>query len=50
MIFMKRFVLFALVNILVVATISIALRVLGVQPYLTARGIDYQSLFVFCLV
>ena len=48
--FAKRIFLFLLVNILVVTTISIAMNLLGVQPYLNARGIDYQSLAVFCLI
>jgi heat shock protein HtpX len=47
---LKRVALFLAVNVLVVITISTLLRVLGVQPYLTARGIDYRSLLVFCLV
>ncbi len=42
--------MFMAVNILVVATISIVLNVLGVQPYLTERGIDYQALMTFCLI
>jgi len=46
----KRIVLFLAVNFLVVITISILLNVLGVRPYLTARGIDYGALMVFCLV
>ncbi len=46
----KRIVLFLLVNFLVIITISIVLQVLGIQPYLTARGIDYGSLLAFCLV
>jgi heat shock protein HtpX len=46
----KRIALFALTNILVIVTISIVLRVLGIQPYLTAQGIQYGSLFAFCLV
>jgi heat shock protein HtpX len=46
----KRIVLFMLVNLLVVLTISILLQVLGVQPYLSARGIDYSNLLVFCLI
>lgn len=46
----KRVLLFMAVNILVVITLSIVMQVLGVQPYLTARGINYQSLAVFCLV
>jgi heat shock protein HtpX len=47
---LKRVALFLAVNILVVLTISILLNVLGVRPYLTERGIDYQALLVFCLV
>ena len=47
---LKRIVLFLAVNFLVIVTISILLRVLGVQPYLTAKGIDYWSLMIFCLV
>jgi heat shock protein HtpX len=39
-----------LVNVLVVITISITLNLLGVRPYLTQRGIDYNSLMIFCLV
>lgn len=46
----KRFFLFALTNILVVVTISIVLSVLGVNHYLSASGIDYNSLMIFCLV
>ena len=47
---MKRISLFLAVNLLVVVTISVVLQVLGVGPYLSARGIDYRSLAVFCLV
>ncbi len=50
MAWIKRIVLFAVVNLLVVVTISITLNVLGVRPYLTARGIDYNALLLFCLV
>jgi len=46
----KRVFLFVTVNILVLVTISIVLQVLGVRPYLTAYGIDYQALMAFCLV
>lgn len=46
----KRVFLFATVNILVLVTISIVLQVLGIRPYLTAYGIDYQALMAFCLV
>ena len=46
----KRVFLFVAVNVLVVATISVVLSLLGVRPYLTARGLDLTSLAVFCLV
>jgi len=46
----KRVLLFVTVNILVVITLSIVMQLLGVQPYLSARGINYQSLAAFCLV
>ncbi|MFN7985988.1 MAG: protease HtpX [Thermoanaerobaculia bacterium] len=46
----KRVFLFLAVNVLVVATISIVLNLLGVRPYLDARGINMTALAVFCLV
>lgn len=46
----KRVFLFLAVNVLVVATISVVLSLLGVRPYLTAYGLDLRSLAVFCLV
>ncbi|MBI2605893.1 MAG: protease HtpX [Deltaproteobacteria bacterium] len=50
MAWLKRMGLFLMVNALVVITISIILNVLGVKPYLTRYGMDYQSLMIFCLV
>lgn len=50
MAFAKRIVLFLLVNLLVMTTISILLSVLGVGPYLNAYGLDYTNLAAFCLV
>lgn len=50
MAWLKRITLFIAVNALVMITISIILNLLGVKPYLTAYGMDYQSLMVFCLV
>lgn len=44
----KRVFLFLLVNILVITTISITMNLLGIKPYLSDRGIDYQALLVFC--
>jgi heat shock protein HtpX len=46
----KRVFLFLIVNILIITTISILMNVLGVQPYLTAQGINYESLLIFCLI
>lgn len=46
----KRISLFIIINLLVVITLSTLLSLLGVRPYLTAYGIDYQSLAVFCLI
>jgi len=48
--FAKRIILFLAVNILIIVTISIVLSLLGVRPYLTAYGIDYKMLAIFCLV
>ncbi len=50
MVMFKRIFLFLLVNILVVTTVSITLSLLGVHGYLTAYGIDYQQLAIFCLI
>lgn len=46
----KRIFLFMLTNILVMVSVSIILSVLGVGNYLTASGINYSALMVFCLV
>lgn len=46
----KRVGLFLMVNILIVATISIVTSVLGLQPYIAAQGLNYGSLMVFCLL
>jgi heat shock protein HtpX len=47
---LKRVFLFLATNLLVIATISIITSALGLNPYLTRYGIDYQSLAVFCLI
>lgn len=44
----KRVLLFLLVNLLVVTTISIILNIFNISPYITQRGIDYRSLMIFC--
>lgn len=48
--FFKRIFLFLVINILVIATISIILSVFNVRPYLTPYGLDYQALMIFCLI
>jgi heat shock protein HtpX len=46
----KRISLFLITNLLVMMTLSLVLNLLGVRGYLTASGIDYSSLMIFCLV
>jgi heat shock protein HtpX len=50
MAWVKRIFLFMMINFLVIFTISILLRVLGIGPYMTAYGINYTNLLGFCLV
>jgi heat shock protein HtpX len=44
----KRVLLFLGTNILVIMTISIITRLLGLHSYLSTHGINYQSLAIFC--
>ena len=46
----RRIALFMITNILVLATISIVINLLGIKPYMTAYGINYESLMVFCAI
>lgn len=46
----KRILLFIITNILVIVTLSIVTSLLGLQPYLEAKGINYQSLLLFCVL
>lgn len=46
----KRIFLFLAVNVLVMLTISLLLNVLNIQPYLTAKGLNYSALMAFCLI
>jgi heat shock protein HtpX len=46
----KRVLLFLLVNLLVIATLSIVTSLLGLHSYLNARGIDYKTLAIFCAI
>jgi len=47
---MKRIILFLATNFLVIVTVSLIVNLLGLKPYLSARGIDYQSLLIFCAI
>lgn len=46
----KRIALFVSVNLLIVLTITTVTSLLGIQPYLSSRGIDLQALAAFCIV
>jgi heat shock protein HtpX len=46
----RRIAFFIGLNIAVVMMLSLVTSLLGIQPYLTARGLDYGSLAAFCLV
>lgn len=47
---MKRILLFLTVNILVVASISILMSLLGIGRYVTAAGLQYGPLLAFCFI
>jgi heat shock protein HtpX len=46
----KRVFLFLMVNLLIITTITMLTSVLGLQPYLSSQGLNYQSLMVFCVI
>lgn len=46
----RRLFLFFLVNVLVMVTITIVTSLLGVNHYMSARGLNYERLLVFCLI
>lgn len=46
----KRVFLFFAVNILIIATITTITSLLGLQPYLSAQGINYEALMAFCII
>jgi len=47
---MKRIVLFLATNLAIVLVLSISMRLLGVEPYLNAQGLNLSSLLVFAAV
>ncbi len=46
----KRIILFMLVNVLVVATITTITYSFGLTGYMTSYGLDYSQLAIFCLL
>ncbi len=47
---MKRIFLFLATNMAIVLVLSVSMRLLGVEPYLTANGLNLSSLLVFAAV
>ena len=47
---MKRIVLFLATNLAIVLVLSLTMRLLGVEPYLTEQGLNLQSLLIFTAV
>ena len=47
---MKRVVLFLATNMAIVLVLSVTMRLLGVEPYLTANGLNLQSLLIFAAI
>jgi heat shock protein HtpX len=47
---MKRIVLFLATNLAIVFVLSITMRLLGVEPYLNANGLNLQSLLIFAAI
>lgn len=47
---MKRILLFLVTNVAIVLVLSLTMRLLGVEPYLTANGLNLQSLLIFAAV
>lgn len=46
----KRIGLFLVTNILIMVTITTVINLLGIQPYLSSKGIDYVQLMAFCAI
>jgi len=47
---MKRIFLFLATNVAILLVLSVAMRVLGIEPYLTANGMNLGSLLAFAAV
>jgi heat shock protein HtpX len=47
---MKRVMLFVATNVAIVLVLSLTMRILGVEPYLNANGLNLTSLLIFAAV
>jgi heat shock protein HtpX len=47
---MKRILLFLATNLAIVLVLSVTMRLLGVEPYLNAQGLNLKSLLIFAAV
>ncbi len=47
---MRRIFYFLVTNLAILIVLSAALRMLGIEPYLSQQGINYQSLLVFAAI
>lgn len=47
---MMRIILFLATNLAVILIASITLRLLGVEPYLNANGLNMNALLIFCFI
>ena len=47
---MKRIVYFLVTNLAIVLVLSITMRILGVEPYLNANGLDLGNLLAFAAI
>jgi len=47
---MRRVIYFLVTNLAILIVLGILLRVLGIEPYLTPYGLNYQSLLIFSAV
>lgn len=44
---MRRVVYFLITNLAILLVLSAVMRILGIEPYLTAYGLNYQALLIF---
>ena len=47
---MKRIMYFLVTNLAIVLVLSITMRILGVEPYLNANGLDLGNLLAFAAI